>query len=74
MKVLLKLGEDISKVFAVLDPRFFLGEVAGDLEANAGDLKGQESLQVHLFYLNWLLKCLKMYLVLQKHLILPGLH
>jgi hypothetical protein len=52
MKVLLKLGEDISKVFAVLDPRFFLGEVAGDLEANAGDLKGQESLQVHLFYLN----------------------
>jgi len=52
MKVLLQLGEDFSKVFAVLDPRFFLGQVAGDLEAKAGDLKGQEGLQVHLFYLN----------------------
>ena len=48
MKVLLQLGEDFSKVFAVLDPRFFLGQVAGDLEAKAGDLKGQEGLQVHL--------------------------
>ena len=74
MKVLLQLGEDFSKVFAVLDPRFFLGQVAGDLEAKAGDLKGQERLQVHLFYLNWLLKCLKMYLVLLEHLILPSLH
>ena len=45
MKVLLQLGEDFSKVFAVLDPRFFLGQVAGDLEAKAGDLKGQDYIQ-----------------------------